>query len=120
VPVVLAVEAAHQPTCDRECLIAATGSYLDAMLTHNAAALKVTADVRVSENGKPIGLGEGLWKTAKAIPSRQIFADASAGEAGFFGMVAEENGERAELAVRLKLRGQRIEQIETLVSPEAR
>ena len=120
VPVVLAVEAAHQATCDRECLIAATGGYLDAMLQHNPAALKVAADVRVTENGKAVPLGEGLWKNAKAIPSRQAFADPSTGEAGFFGVVTEENGQRAQLAVHLKIQGQRIEEIETLVSPEVR
>ena len=119
-PVVLAVEAAHQPTCDRECLIAATSGYLDAMLQHNPAALKVAADVRVTENGKAVPLGEGLWKTAKAIPARQTFADPSTGEAGFFGMVMEENGQHAQLALRLKMQGQRIERIETLVSPDAR
>ena len=118
VPLVLAVEATHQGACDRGCLIELTSSYLDAMLAHNPAALKVAPDVKVTENGRPIMLGEGLWKNAKAIPARQAFADPSTGEAGFFGHVTEANGQSVELALRLKINRQRIQEIETLVSPE--
>ena len=118
VPVVLAVEATHQSACDRGCLIEFTSSYLDAMLAHNPAALKTAPDVKVTENGRPITLGEGFWKTAKAIPARQAFADPTTGEAGFFGTVRDTSGQSVELGLRLKIDHQRIEQIDTVVSPE--
>lgn len=111
VPVVLAVEATHQPACDRACLIEFTGSYLDAMLAHNPSALKAAPGIKITENR------EGLWKTAKFIPSRQAFADPTTGEAAFFGTVIEEDGTRANLALRLKINHHQIEEIETQVSP---
>jgi hypothetical protein len=107
VPVVLAVEAAHQPACDRGCLIEFTGAYLDAMLAHNPSALKVAAGVKINQNS------ERLWKTAKSIPSRQAFADPTTGEAAFFGDVIEENGNRTRLALRLKINHHQIDQIES-------
>ena len=119
VPVMLAVEAAHQPVCDRACLIGFAGSYLNALLAHNPTALKLAPGVKAIENGKPVPLGEGLWKTARAITSREAFADPTTGEAGVFGRVTEATGRTSRLALRLKISGQRIEEVETLVSPEA-
>jgi hypothetical protein len=119
VPLVLAVEATHQPACDRGCLIEFTSSYLDAILAHNPSALNVSSGLKVTENGQPILLGAGLWKTAKSIPVRQAFADPSSGEAGFFGVVEEDSGRRSQLALRLKINRQQIEEIDTVVSPEA-
>jgi hypothetical protein len=118
VPVVLAVEAAHQPACDRGCLVEFTSSYLDAMLAHNPSALKVASGLKSTVNGKPVSLGEGLWKTAKSIPSRQAFADPSTGEAGFFGVVLEEDGKRSQLALRLKINRQQIQEVASVVSPD--
>ena len=119
VPLVLAVEAAHQPACDRACLLAFTGDYLDAMLAHHPAALKTASDLKATENGKPVSLGEGLWKSVRAIPSHAAFADPSTGEAGLFALVQEEDGETYRLALRLKIDRQRIEELETVISPGA-
>lgn len=118
-PVLLAVEATHQQTCDRDCLLSITGNYVDAVLAHNPSALKVAPDLKLTENGKSVPLGEGIWKTARTVPVRQTFADASTGETGFFGVVTEENGRRSQVALRLKINRQRIDEVETLVSPEA-
>lgn len=117
VPLVLAVEATHQPVCDRACLLGFTANYLDAMLAHNTAALRVAVDLKATENGKPVSLGEGLWKTVKAIPSREAFVDASTGETGFFAVVTGENGQRSSLALHLKIDHQQIQEVETFVSP---
>lgn len=116
VPVVLAVEATREPACDRGCLLDFTNNYLEAMLAHDPSALPVTPDLKATENGKARQLGEGLWKTAKGIPFRQAFADPSAGQAGFFGVIMEENGDRALFVLRLKIRRQRIQEVETLVA----
>jgi len=120
VPVLLAVEATHQPACDRTCLLSITSDYVDALVSHNPSSLKLAADLQSTENGKPVPIGEGLWKTAKAVPVRESFADASTGEAGLFGLVTEENGQRFRLALHLKVNQQRIQQVEMLVSPEVR
>lgn len=116
VPVVLAVEAAHQPVCDRACLVGFAGNYVDAMLAHNPPAIQVAPDVKATENGMPVPLGEGLWKTARTITSREAFADPTTGEAGLFAIVTQANGRTSRLALRLRISRQRIEEIEALVS----
>jgi hypothetical protein len=116
VPVLLAVEATREPACSRGCLLEFTNQYLEAMLAHNPAALRVSPDLKATENGKLLKLGDGLWKTAKGIPFRQAFADPPTGQAGFFGVVAEESGERALFVLRLRVRRRDIREVETLVA----
>ena len=118
VPVLLAVEATQQRACDRACLLAITHSYVDALQAHKPAALNVAPDLKTTQNGAPLSLGEGLWRTAKAISARQSFADASTGEVAFFGVVTEQNGQRSQLALYLKINRQRIQEVETVTSPE--
>ncbi len=50
--------------CDRACLQGIVDSYLDAMAKHDSSKLPVAADVKFTENGKELKLGEGFWKTA--------------------------------------------------------
>lgn len=117
-PVLLAVEATREPACERGCLLDFTNQYLDAMLAHNPSALHVSSDLKATENGKPLPLGGGLWKNAKSISVRDSFADSSASQAGFFGVVEQENGARDLFALRLKISRQRISEVETLVEPQ--
>ncbi|MBZ5575753.1 MAG: hypothetical protein LAP40_04245 [Acidobacteriia bacterium] len=116
VPLLLAVEASREPACTRGCLLEATNDYLEAMLAHKPSALRVASDLKATENGKPLRLGDGLWKTAKGIPYRQSFADPATGQAGFFGVVTEDSGDRALFVLRLKVSRQRIAEVETLVA----
>lgn len=116
VPVLLAVEASREPACDRGCLLEATNDYLEALLAHKPSALQVAEDLKATENGKAVRLGDGIWKTAKGIPYRQTFADPSTGQAGFFGVVTEDGGGRALLVLRVKVGRQRIREVETLVA----
>ncbi len=116
VPVVLAVEAARPSVCDRGCLLTYTNRYLGAMLAHQPSAVKTTPDFRATENGQPVALGEGVWKTTTAIASRDVFADESSGETGFFGLVTDAQGRSSRIALRLTIKRQQIQSAETLVS----
>jgi hypothetical protein len=116
VPVVLAVEATRPSVCDHACLLTFTNSYLDAMLAHKLSAVKTAPDFHATENGRPVSLGEGVWKTAAAVPSRDSFADESSGQTGFFGVVADEQGQSSRIALRLTIKGGRIQTVDTLVS----
>lgn len=116
VPVVLAVEATRPTVCDRACLLTVTNGYLDAMLAHKPSAVKTASDLQATENGRPVALGEGVWKTAAAIASRDLFADESSGQTGFFGVVADPQGQRSQIALRLTIKRRQIQAVETLVS----
>jgi hypothetical protein len=102
--------------CPRVCLLDILSNYLDALVKHDPSHLPVAQNLRVTENGQEIKLGEGIWKTAASFSYRQSFADASTGQAGFFGVV-EENDSAGEdtFALRLKISGRKIAEIETMV-----
>lgn len=116
VPVVLAVEASREPACSRGCLLDFTDNYLEAMLAHDSSSLRVASNLKATENGKPLQLGEDLWKSAKSFPYRQTIVDPASGQAAFFGVVTEQNGERSLFFLRLKVSRQRIREVETLSS----
>lgn len=101
--------------CSSGCLLGFTNRYLDAMVAHNPAGLPLAPDLKATENGKPLKLGEGLWKTAKVIVYRQSIADPVAGQAAFYGVVQELDGP-ALFMLRLAIRNQQIAEVETLVA----
>src|SRR5262245_54989247 len=91
---------ASAATCDRACLTPFIDRYLDALLAHAPSKAPLTANVVYTENGTRVTPGEGLWKTATKIRTRrEVFADATTGEAAFWGVV-EENGAPLMLSLR--------------------
>lgn len=113
-----AVAATGGQSCDRDCLVDAMNLYLDAMVvTHTLEGVRLAPSVVVKENGQPVAAGSGLFATARAIPYRQIFADARTGEVGVHA-VADEAGRLAVFSVRLKLEGGFITEVDTLVARE--
>jgi hypothetical protein len=100
--------------CDRACLQGFVDSYLDAMAKHDPSKLPVAATVKFTENGKALKLGEGFWKTAGTSSYRLYVLDRNSGDAAAQAVVAE-NGELDMFFVRLKLKGQKITEAETLV-----
>ncbi|HTT06705.1 MAG TPA: hypothetical protein VMF64_15605 [Steroidobacteraceae bacterium] len=108
-------DAASSQSCDRVCLEGFVDRYLDALLAHDPARLPVTRDVKFTENGQRLELGDGLWRTMTAKGSyRMVVADTAAGHVAFLGSIREA-GMPAMLALHLAVRNHRIAQIETLV-----
>jgi hypothetical protein len=90
--------------CDRQCLGDFITTYLEAMVDHDPERLHVSSRVRFTEDTVEMKLGEGLWKTATALrPYRQDFLD------------VEENGKPVLLALRLKVFGLALSEVETMV-----
>ncbi len=100
--------------CDRACLQGFVDTYLDAMAKHDPSKLPVAPDVKFTENGKEMKLGDGFWKTAGQSSYRLYALDPAAGEAGVQAVVAE-NGDRDIFFVRLKVKDKKITEAETLV-----
>jgi hypothetical protein len=106
---------AEAQRCDRRCLADFITTYLDAMLAHDPEKLHTSSRVRFTEDTVEMRLGDGLWKTITARrPYRQDFIDVREGVAGTH-TVVEENGRPVLLALRLKVFGLAIFEVETMV-----
>jgi hypothetical protein len=60
--VVTAISAQAQ-TCTREGLKAIVANYFRAVETHNMSVLETAPNLRITQNGSEIKLGEGFFKT---------------------------------------------------------
>ncbi len=101
--------------CDRTCLEGFVEQYLGALMAHDPARLTVTRDVRFTENGQQLELGEGLWRTASGKGTYHLTVpDVAGGQVAWLGSIREA-GTPAMLALRLAIRNRRIAEIETLV-----
>ncbi|MEP7313237.1 MAG: hypothetical protein ABI859_11685 [Pseudomonadota bacterium] len=102
--------------CDRDCLTGLVDQVLAAYVAHAPAKLPLRAGVRYTENAVVLRLGDGLWATADGLGGyKHYFADAQAGQVGFFGTISE-SGRLALVSLRLKVDGRKISEIETLVA----
>jgi hypothetical protein len=98
-----------------EELIAVMDQYLGQLVKNDPAGLPVVKDVKVTENGYPIQLGNGLFQTAEQITYKQYMTDPSVSQVMVFGVV-KESVLLANFMVRLKVVQGKITEIETIVS----
>jgi hypothetical protein len=112
----LVVFSAAAADCDRGCLEGFVTRYLDAMVAHNPGALALSGRDRFTENSEEMRLGEGLWKDASRItPYRVDILDVRQGVAASL-VVVDEGSSPVLLALRLKIAGNQISEVETLVT----
>jgi hypothetical protein len=92
-------------------------SYLTALVKHDVTGLSTTRNVKYTENGVRLTLGDGLWQTAAAMTAYRVdVIDEQAGQVGLVGRI-NEGGNNNWFAVRLKVElGKQISEIETLVN----
>ena len=102
--------------CDRACLNAFTDEVLAALVAHDPSRLPLSRQVKYTENGQQLQLGEGFWGAASALPTYKIYADdPQAGEVMFMG-VMQENGAPVIFCSRLKIQLHQITEIEVIIS----
>jgi hypothetical protein len=108
---------AAEADCNRDCLADVMSAYLQALIKHDAASLPTTRNVKYTENGVRIAMGDGLWQTAAAMPTYRLdLIDEEARQVGLLGRISE-NGNNNWFAVRLKVEPDRkVSQIETLIN----
>ena len=105
--------------CNRACLDSLMDQVLQAMLAHDASSLPLAKGVRYSENGQFIALDDGLWGTAGKIAMPGAgdyaarFADEATQTAAYWGLT-NENGTTGVLALRIKVGGGKISEIEAI------
>src|SRR4051812_7769375 len=102
-------------TCDRECLRGMITQYLNAMLKHDPKPLPLAPNVRFTEDADEMKLGEGFWTTISGLEAfRQDILDVREGTAGVH-VLAMEDGKPVLMAVRLKIVGGKIAEVESTV-----
>src|SRR5690606_29969785 len=102
--------------CDRACLETLVDDYLSALAARDPSGLTLAGDVRFTEQGVHLDVGQGLWRTADGVGTyRHVVADPQMGQVGAYASIRE-HGQPAMLVLRLKREsGGAISQIETLV-----
>lgn len=101
--------------CNEQCLDALARTYLSALAAHDPSRLPTTRDVRFTENTIALPLGQGLWTTFSGLKHYvHIIPDPDSGQVGLYAAI-DENGTGALLAARLRLRGGKVCELETIV-----
>lgn len=102
--------------CDnRKEMIEMVDLYLDRLVKNDPKGLPVSKRVKITENGYPIELGQGLFRTAKEVLFKQYIIDPSNGQAAVYSVVLEDVLP-ANVMIRLKVKKQVIAEIETIVA----
>ena len=103
--------------CDRACLKGTVDTYLAAVVAHDPSRVKFSADVKFVENTVPMKPGDGLWKTASALPTTfKIYVpDPVSEQVGFLGMMMESD-KPIQLGLRLKIVNGEIVEAEHLIA----
>ena len=108
------------PTCERQCLIGFVDRYLDALVAHDPRSLPVARDVKYTENGATLQLGDGIWGTVEKRGDYKLyFVDPETQEAGFTGTMIE-SGRQVIVGLRLHIQSaSKISQVETFVARQS-
>ena len=99
--------------CTRELLRGTITAYFTALAAHSASTLPLASNVKFTENGKVMTLGQGLWMTAGAVKYSQSALDVEICSSGTHAVVPEGNMD-IPVALRLKLQNGLITEIETI------
>ena len=111
---------AQAPACDRNCLDGFVDRYIDAMLNHKVSDDLFARDVKLTENGVRLPLGnEGLWFRIAARGSYKFYVpDIETQQIAYFGTVHEKDRDQTlidGLVLRLKIVAGHITEVEQLV-----
>lgn len=102
-------------SCDRTCLEGMVDRYLDAMIAHDPTRAPLSRNIKFTENGQKLELGDGLWRTLSAKGKYRMFVtDIEAGRVAFLGSIREDDIP-AMLALHLRVQNGEITEAEMLV-----
>ena len=102
--------------CDRACLERVADQVAQAMASKDTASLPLSQDVRYTEGGQPLKVGEGFWATASALGTyAHYFADPDVGQVVVMRTMREGHGPNADnlMALRVRVELGRITEMET-------
>jgi hypothetical protein len=111
-------QAQDSTKCDRACLEGWVDRYFKAVIDDKPSEVPLSMNVRFTEDGQQLPVGEGLWKSMKAAGKYRLYvADTQAGVIGLLSTVVEDNadptkGTPAAIALRLRIVNGKIAEIE--------
>jgi hypothetical protein len=122
--ILAACGSAEVPSCDRDCLITLTDTYLAAVAAHDPARAPLADDIAFVENITRMQPGQGLWANAVSGPTEfaVYVPDVTLQQAGFMGMMTRQGDDGEEnvlVAVRLKVEDGEIAEAEHIVAAVA-
>ena len=101
--------------CDQACARSLLDGLLAAMIARDPSKARLASGVRYTENGQPLPVGEGLWRTLTGRGSYNVYlAAAPDGDPALFGSIVETDIP-GQLSLRVRQREGRITEIEALV-----
>jgi hypothetical protein len=104
--------------CDKNCLLSLADRFMTAMVTARPQDLPWAKDVRFTENGVSLQVGEGIWGSIRGKSDAALkVADAATGTVTWYGLIHDHDAP-AWAGVRLKVKGARITEAETIVARE--
>lgn len=108
------------PTCDRNCLEGFIDRYLEAMVAHQVSDDLFAREVKLTENGVRLPLGNaGLWFRISARGTYKFYVpDVETQQIAYFGTVHEKERDQTlidGLVLRLKIVDNHITEVEQLV-----
>ena len=112
--------SATPPDCDKACLEGFIERYLTALVAKNPGQLPWASHVRFSENNVMLLVGDGLWGTitGRGPPVTELkYTDPQRGQAGFLGLVMQQQGVPSYISLRLKIVDRKIAEVESNVYP---
>jgi hypothetical protein len=121
IPRIATTTQSRAARCDRACLEGWVDRYFAAVIADDPRAVPLAPNVRFTENGQVLPLGEGLWKSMKAAGQYRLpVTDPEAGQIALITTVVEDHADPAQgtpalLALRLKVADGRITEIEQVL-----
>jgi hypothetical protein len=110
-----AAKSQYKVTCGHDCLAEFAERFLTALTTHNASAVALAPNVRYTENGAQLAIGDALWSTAQKLgDNKLVFTDPESGGIQLYAAVVE-SGLPSMLAARLKVEHRLVTEIEATV-----
>ena len=100
--------------CDRACLESFANQYYSAIANNDPALVRLSADVKYSENGRLLEIGDGHWQSTGPESYRMQIFDTLQGGIGTHAVIPMESG-LAVMIVRLKVEAMAISEIEAVV-----
>jgi hypothetical protein len=113
----VAAAAAHAAgTCDKTCLENIAAQYRAAYVKHDAAALPLARQIRFSENGVMMKFPDASWDTVtREVGPATTISDPTTGQVAVYTAIMQ-NDTPGFLAIRLKVAGGRITEIEHMLT----
>lgn len=105
----------YRVVCGKDCLNQFAERFLDAVANRQPSRVPLAPNVRYTENGVHLAIGDALWATADALgENKLIFTDPESGGIHLYAGIVEA-GLPSMLAARLKVEDRHITEIETTV-----